>query len=462
MNRSKVFNIFSTLFIIVTLAIGVYLVGIKTGFIKHAGGIPANLVVDAGNSFASPADCWKNLAQGGESKARMLVSVIPQIKKLAPEYIRIDHIYDNYDVVSRDGQGNLNFNWTNLDLTVQDILASGALPFFSLSYMPPAISKDGQVESIPANWSDWQLVVQKTVEHYSGRSGMNLNNVYYEVWNEPDAFGGFKPGGSKNYLDLYFYAQNGAKNASGVKPFKIGGPATAGLYKSWLDGLLTMAQDGRIRMDFFSWHNYYSDADRYNKDMDNLFSWLAQYPNFINMELIVSEMGIDGKNNPAYDGNLSAIHTLSSVSSLQANVNKCFSFEIIDGAGPEKFWGRWGMLTNEKYGQPEIKTRYHAIEFLNRMTGNRMSTTGLGSWVKAFTRYDGKTIRVLVSNYAPDGHSEVVPFKLINLPFRNFTFKRVDFLGGASSQNVAIDADSWETTLGMEPNTAAIFEVTPL
>ncbi len=463
MTKSKIFNILSTFFILAGLGIGTYLVGIKTGFINRAGGIPANLVLDVGNSFVSPADCWKNLAQGGESKNRMLATVVPDIKKLQPQYIRLDHIYDNYDVVTKDGLGHLNFNWQNLDLTVQDIIASGAKPFLSLSYMPPAISKDGRVESEPASWADWQLVVQKTVEHYSGRSGMNLNSVYYEVWNEPDLFGGFKPGGEKNYLDLYFYAQSGAKSASNVNSFKIGGPATSGLYKSWIDAMLSMAQNGKIRLDFLSWHNYYSDADRYDKDVQSISSWLANYPNFQNIELIVSEMGIDSKNNPAYDGNLSAINTLSGVTSLQVNVNKCFTFEIIDGAGPDKLWGRWGMLTNEKFGAPTIKTRYYAIQFLNKMIGDRMSVTGSGSWVKSFARYDGSKIRVLVSNYAPDGHSEVVPFKMINVPYKNFTFKRINFLGGTTSQSVTIDADvnSWETTIAFDPNTAAIFEIEP-
>ena len=456
--KSKLFVILSTLFILAALGVGVYLVGIKTGFIKHASGIPANLVLDVGTSFVSPADCWRNLAQGGESKSRMLSSVIPQVKNLHPQYIRIDHIYDNYDVVSKDGQGHLNFNWATLDATVNDILATGAKPFFSLSYMPPAISKDGQVTSLPTNWADWQLVVQKTIEHYSGRSGMNLSNVYYEVWNEPDNFGKFSPG---NYLDIYFYAQNGAKSASGVNSFKIGGPATSGLYKSWLDAMLTAAQNGKIRLDFFSWHDYYSDADRYDSDVTSLSSWLASYPNFQNMELVVSEMGIDSKNNPAYDNNLSAINTISGVTSLQINTNKCFSFEIVDGAGPQKLWGRWGILTNEKYGTPEPKTRYYALQFLNQMIGDRMSVTGSGTWVKAFARYDTKNIRVLVSNYAPDGHSEVVPFKMINIPYNNFTFKRINFLGGTTTQSVATDSGTWETTLPFTPNTAAVFEITP-
>lgn len=464
MFKSKLWGIAFNIFIISSLGIGVYLVGLKTGFIKKAGGLSADLVVDVGTSFVNPADCWKNLAQGGEEKGRMLASGIDLIKKLQPQYIRIDHIYDNYDLVSYGANGSLNFNWANLDLTVRDILASGAKPFFSLSYMPVVLAKDGRVDNPPVNWNDWQLIVQKTIEHYSGKNGMNLTNVYYEVWNEPDIFGNFKTYGDRNYLDLYFYAQNGARLAQNVNPFKIGGPGTSGLYKSWVDALLKLSSSKNIRIDFLSWHNYYNKADNYNNDVKNVFSWIANYPNYKNIELIVSEMGINSLNDPNYDNNIGAMQTLASVASLQANVDKCFSFEIIDGAGPSQFWGRWGLITNQKFGEPRAKPRYYALQFLNNMAGSRMSVGGTGSWVKSFARYDGNKIRILVVNYDPENlHSEAVPIKLINLPFKNFVYSRVNFGKGVTTRNVSIveDSTSWSTIEGFDPNTAAIFEIKP-
>jgi hypothetical protein len=455
-------GIFSVIFLLATLFAGVYLVGIKTGFIKKAFGTPANLIIDLGSSFANPGDCWRSLAQGGESRGRMIAPAISEVKKLQPQYIRIDHIYDNYNVVRRDG-GQLAFNWQELDLIIQDILATGAKPFLSLSYMPPAISKDGNVDSVPTNWVEWQIVVQKTIEHVSGKGGLNLSGVYYEVWNEPDLFGRFKAGGDKNYLDLYYYAQLGAKSARGVNSFKIGGPATTGLYKSWIDALLLMAQSGKIRLDFLSWHNYSRDIDKYDENIQNIAEWVSAYPNYSNIELVVSELGINSENDPAYDGNLSAIHTLASASVLQTNVNKCFNFEIIDGAGPEKLWGRWGLLTNEKFGAPTPKTRFYAIQFLNRMVGERISVGGSGSWVKAFGRNQGNKFKILVVNYDPTGkHGEVVPFNLINLPYRKFTIKRIDFLGGSSTQTVDIDTPNWSTDMAFSPNSASIFEIEPI
>ena len=48
---------------------------------------------------------------------------------------------------------------------------------------------------------------------------------------------------------------------------------------------------------------------------------------------------------------------------MEGKIDKIFNFEIKDGVGPTKNWGRWGMLTHEKWGTPEIKPRYRAMQF---------------------------------------------------------------------------------------------------
>ncbi len=58
--------------------------------------------------------------------------LFPQIAGLYPRYIRLDHIYDFYDVINRDTNGNLIFNFEKLDQTVCDIYNTGAKTIFSL------------------------------------------------------------------------------------------------------------------------------------------------------------------------------------------------------------------------------------------------------------------------------------------------------------------------------------------
>ncbi len=436
------------LFLLLALPAGIYLVSQKTNFFQKAFGIPANLLIDAGSSYDVPGDVWKNLAQGGEERGRMLAPVIPQIKSLQPQYIRIDHIFDYYDT-------------GKLDEVINDITSTGAKPFISLSYMPPNLSKNGDINDVPANWSDWENLVQKTIEHISGRNGLAISNVYYEVWNEPDLFGKYKVGGKKSYLDLYLHSAAGASRAANTLPYKFGGPATTGLYKSWFDALLKSKERG-VRLDFFSWHRYSYSLDDYESDLLNAQRWLIDYPSFGDLELIISEMGINSENDKAYDGGLSAIHTIATAAILENRIGKAFNFEIKDGPGPEKYWGRWGILTHEKFGAPETKSRFLALQFLNGMSGNKVNVAGTGSWVKAFAKEAGGKIRVLVVNYDRYGrHGEAVPMNFVNLPFTSFTFRRRDFLGKTRDIPVSVTGNSWSTVQDIAPNSASIFELIP-
>lgn len=461
MKKINMVSVLVTLFLLFSIPAGIYLVQQKTHFFNEALGTPAHLYIDASSVQNSTSSEWRNLAQGGEEKGRMLASVIPQIANLQPEYIRIDHLYDLYDVVQKDSAGNINFNWGNLDQTVSDIIASGATPFLSLSYMPPAISLDGNTTSLPKNWADWELVVQRTIEHYSGRSEMNLKNVYYEVWNEPDLFGGFKIDGQKNYIDLYSHAALGASRASNVNSFKFGGPATTDLYQSWFDGMFKMAASG-VRMDFFSWHKYSKDIGDYDNEISNVKQWIANYPNLSGIELIISETGINGANDPAYDGYLSAVQTLATMSVIGGTVSKGFSFEIKDGPGDKQYWGRWGLLTNDKFGAPQIKPRYNAILFLNSMKGNLVNVVGQGSWIKAFARQDGQTLKLFVVNYDPYGnHSELVPIRIDKLKNGNYTEKRINYGGAVTTKTVSVTGSVLDLSEAFTANTAAIFEIIP-
>lgn len=430
-----------------------------TSFFSKAGGENANLVVDVAQSTIAKPSVWTNFAQGGEERVNMLASVQSQVKALGATYIRLDHIYDFYDVVSRGADGNLIFSWNKLDEQINGIRAAGAIPFLSLSYMPSAISSGSDID-YPTNWVDWELLVQRTIERYSGGGALGEAGVYYEVWNEPDLFGNFKLYGNKNYLELYRHSAIGAARAQNTKTFKLGGPATTGLYENWVRDFLNFTSGNNLRVDFYSWHRYDTSLSAFDMDVQEVRVLRDEFPQYQNLELIVSETGYSSNNDTAYDGNLSAIHTLATVATLDQEIDKFFSFELKDGPGPEKYWGRWGLLTHEKYGNPTAKPRYRAIEFLNNMIGRHISVTGEGSWVRAFARSTSSGVQVLIVNYDPDGkHTEAVPVEFRNLPAQEFTYVRKNFLGRSSARSVNNIGGVWSTIELMDPNSAAILEI---
>lgn len=438
---------FLSIFLLVSVALGILLVSKETNFFQRAFGVTANIKVDASQLTGKPDSSWRNLAQGGEEKGRPLAPVIANVQKLSPRYIRIDHIYDFYNIANGD--------WGEFDNYINDIRATGATPLISLSYMPSQFAKNGDITEVPNNWSDWENLVQRTVEHVSGRKGLNLNNVYYEVWNEPDLFGKFKAGGGKSYQDLYIHTVNGATRAGGVNSFKIGGPATTNFYKNWMDAMVNLKSQG-YRVDFLSWHKYSSNLDDFEKDVENS-------KNYQGIELLVTETGINSENDDAFDGGLSAYHTIASTAVYENVVSKVFAFEIKDGPNSDKkFWGRWGILTHEKHGTPDEKPRFKALQYLNIMSGQGISLTGTGSWVKAFAKKEGNIYKILVVNFDPSGkHSEAVPIAINNLPFDNFNVKRINFLGSSTNTPVLDKANSWSAVFEFAPNTASIFEIIP-
>lgn len=373
--------------------------------ISRATGKPASIVVDASvvtNEKVDPT-FMHTFAQGGEESGNWLAPIQKEVAALKPKWIRIDHIYDFYDIVKNDA-GVLSFDFSRLDPIIDAIRVSGATPVISLSYMPPAIAKDGKVINPPTNWDDWALVVQKTIEHISGQSGKNIPDVYYEVWNEPDheQFGGWKLDGDKNYLTLYQYAANGANQAKKARQFFLGGPSTTGLYKNWI---IKLVESG-LRLDFLSWHSYLDDPKRFTQDQRNIASWLISYPEAVFLPKLITEFGFTGAKDPRYSTPFAAAFTAAVFRQLATGGPQgLFSFELKGG---------WGLINTP---------RYYVYDFLYRMAGSRLLLTGEGTWVTALATKQGTITRIMLVNYDATGnHTETVPVTIQNLPNGTYAY----------------------------------------
>lgn len=447
--------------IISLLVIILVVIAIPTAlqYVGKAAGVPANLVFNYEGIVGKMQTPWKNLAQGGEEPKNMLSDVVSEVKAIGPEYIRLDHIYDAFKVVSKK-DGQIVYDWTGLDAAVNTILATGAKPFLSLSYMPADLAVSDMI-SAAKDWNEWGRVVQATIEHYSGRNNKNITGMIYEVWNEPDLFGGYKTYGDKNYLTMYTQSSNAAQRAQNVNPFEIGGPATTGLYQNWLETLIKYVDKNNLRMDFISWHRYSYDLAVFEADAKQARAWAENIPALVNLKFYVTEWGHDSENQAGYDTRFGAIHTLAGARAMLNGIDRAFLFEIKDGPGTEKFWGRWGILTSDKFGKPEKKPRYYALDFLNDLGPIRMSVQGEGSWVKSIASEDENgNLKILVVNYDAKGsHVESVPMEFDNLPKGNFKITRQDFMGSSRSLDIATTSATWKTSEYFTPNSAAIFTV---
>lgn len=424
-------------------------------FFSRASGEPANIVINTRAILGPLPRPWRNLAQGGEAHDWRIAPISGQVKALNPEYIRIDHIYDFYDIV-KGSSGNLQFDFSKLDLVIDDIVETGAKPYIALSYMPPAIAQ-GDIVSQPTNYGDWQIVVQRTIEHVSGTRG--IRDVYYEVWNEPDLFGGWKYYGDKNYLTLYAAAARGAQNARNTQPFKIGGPGITALYKNWIDALARHALENNLRLDFISWHRYDRDVEQYSEDMVNIQSWLREYPQVeVTAELHITEWGHDSANDAGYDTAYGAAHTTAAAIEMVGVVQRAFVFEIQDGKDPagKEYWGRWGLITHNDAGAKQ-KPRYRALQLLDSLGNQRLQVLGKGTWVKALAALNNQgNPEVVIANYdSKSANSENVPVTITNIQPGEYQITKQFLDGRQQAEKVATTEAVLRTEVLMSPNSVS-------
>lgn len=426
---------------------------------RAAFGTKANIEIDLSQTSGPlPKRIWQNFAQGGEEAKNMLEPAVNQTAELQPQLIRIDHLFDHHVKINPEASGQAKYDFSQLDEIVNTIIFTGAKPMFALSYMPSSMSRDGQIISAPENWLEWQALVKATVSRYSGKDGFNLADIYYEVWNEPDLFGSWHYGSEPNYLTLYYHTAKAAQQAADTNSFKIGGPATTGFYPNWIKTLLEYCHQNNLRIDFISWHRYAKNLEAYDQDFEKLNQILTDYPDYFTLERLITEFGPDSENSPWYDNQISAIHSIASITQLIGKVHRIFTFEIIDGPGPEKYWGRWGLLTHNNHGVSK-KPRYHAYSFLNQLEGQRVSLSGEGSWVKALATTEDNKIQVLLVNYDPlNRHYETTPVTLENIQPGTYQFSQQYFQGPSRSGQEEVESTKITKKIILQPNSAVLLE----
>ncbi len=450
----------TTLFLLATLPFLLFALKLVNDFRKTATGKPANIFVDAKNPQGPiPKALWQNLAQGGEEPKDMIAPVISQTKALSPQYIRLDHIYDFFDVY----QGSGNYNFSGLDQAVQTILKTGAKPMLVLSYMPSALAQNGSIIDPPKDWIEWENLIQATVEHYSGKNNLNLAGIYYEVWNEPDLFGNWHYGKDPNYQTLYYHSAKGAQSAQNVNSFKIGGPSVTAFYENWFKNLFKFAHENGLRMDFVSWHKYTKNPQDFEKDFEKLSKILTDYPEYFNIERIITEYGPSSEPDPYYDNQLGAAHLLSLVTRLSGKIHRLFTFEIKDGTQPRSDESTgWGLLTHETKGATP-KPRYQALTLLNKLNGQRLMLKGEGTWVTGLASQNGSTTQLLLVNYDQrNSHHETVPVYVRNLDPGTYQVTTTHFPGKTTITQTTIDTNFYARNFPLTPNTALLLELKKL
>lgn len=338
---------------------------------------------------------WSNFAQGGEVPIPQLPSMGSTLSELHPEYVRLDHIYDAYKVVSKNSNGSFIYDFSLLDQEVAAITQAGAKPFLSLSYIPGDLAQKDHTER--PNYTQWQDLVQKTVEHYSGKNNKNIQDVSYEVYNEPDLFGKWS---KEEYVQLYEASAHGVQNARNTNHFYLGGPALSYLDKSFTTYFLSYVSSHSLPLDFISWHVYSLDPTKITTDTQEVKNELSLYPAFANTKIAVTEFGSYPQKHVWHDTAYDASHLVAVIASSRLP-DQLFTFELKDGVNGqnEPFIGGWGLVTNEKYELIK-KPKYFVFSLLDSLVGQQLAVSGVASPLYTLaTSTDMQNMSVLLTHY---------------------------------------------------------------
>ncbi|MBI3379521.1 hypothetical protein HY029_02060 [Candidatus Gottesmanbacteria bacterium] len=418
---------------------------------------PANIIIETKNIIGPINNSWAAFSQGGEEAPPVLSPLIGKMKELSPKYIRLDHIYDSNNIVSKNGN-EFVYNFSTLDKVVDDIISMGALPFFSLSYMPKDFTASGSIIDIPKDWNNWKDLVEATIQHYSGKNTRNLSNIYYEVWNEPELpqFGSWKFDSPKDYRLLYFYAAQAANETKNANKFYLGGPAVGSYYPNWINNFVSYVAQNNLRLDFYSWHRYTIKPSEYLSDAQKTRNILSSYPAYANMPLMLTEWGIDSQNSDINNTNIAAAYAIYSVSQFNKMINLAFNFEVKDGPPPTG--GKWGLMYHERDPDKPLfsKPKYKAFAQLAQLSGNQLLLSGDGTYVSGLaTSISSSDTTAILANYDISSRNiENVPVTFTglspavynlkyNYPLDNRTgFYEIPTTSGNISKNFLMPANS--------------------
>ncbi len=121
----------------------------------------------------------------------------------------------------------------------------------------------------PKDFKKWAQICEHIIRHYNEKwaNGFEYNLEYWEIWNEPDldletTNKRTWAGTEAQFHDLFEIT---AKHLKSCFPnLKIGGPAVAFRF-DWADRFIGEMSKRNVPLDFFSWHCYTTDPNKFTE-----------------------------------------------------------------------------------------------------------------------------------------------------------------------------------------------------
>ncbi|KAL2678596.1 hypothetical protein Neosp_009345 [[Neocosmospora] mangrovei] len=353
--------------------------------------MPHNLQASSGDpSIKELAPFWSIVAGAGRAAEGLRSDWQQHLQfvktALGYKYVRFHGLFHDDMFVYNEVDGRVIFNFQYVDTLIDAMLYIGVRPFVEFAFMPSAIATKLNTTfwwnghgSPPTDLSKWEDMIRATMEHWQVRYGMEeLEQWYFEVWNEPN-LDGFWSGTRSQYYELYEATVKIVKE-TGSK-LLVGGPATSNFVPdSRFDGELEdlevqkkLADSRRVR-----------HLDATPEDLSLLREIVSKSP-YPNAEIHVTEWNSSpSSRDHNHDYVPAATYLARTMLESQGKIDSIAYWTFTDvfeeeGAGVEPFHGGFGLVNLQGIPKPT----FHAFRILQ----------SLGDQILQYNKSDGAIVR---------------------------------------------------------------------
>ncbi|MGI6018252.1 MAG: GH39 family glycosyl hydrolase [Marvinbryantia sp.] len=300
-------------------------------------------------------------------------------------------IYQEY--TDENGNTQAEYNFTYLDLVMDNYRQVGLKPFLELGFMPQKMASGDQTVfywkgnvTPPKTYESWCQMVQATLRHLMERYGSDKVVTWpLEVWNEPNLPGFWKDADMEEYFVLFEKTLYAIKAVD--SRFRVGGPAICGVDdERWIRCFLEFCRERNLPLDFVTRHHYttevpqtdghygyaaLSEAEMGFANLQTTRDIVDSFEEYRGMQIHITEFNTSYVPNcPLHDTNQNAAYIAQQLSRL-GDVNESYSYwtfgDIFEefGVPHAPFHGGFGLVANGCIPKPTFWT----FQFYKQLTG---------------------------------------------------------------------------------------------
>lgn len=304
-----------------------------------------------------------NVARGGHginTDLNWMPGFYDKLAEIGVDEFRIDWLLSDwfYQVVSRNGSGELQYNFSKLDQIIVPLAQKGMKPMMCMCYMASALGNNDQQ---PNDYNEYKSAIKAFVQHYKD---LGYTGWAWESHNEPEGFTKLTPDQTYKMYKYFAAAVKEVDPTARVGGYGSVGHDWIGYVRSFLD--LFKNDSEKPVMDFFSFHQYGKPSWEYVPEIENAFQsrglavpdlYLTEWNNSYGQAVGEGNLGTTGG---GYDTHINASYVAKKMyNSLDyPNLKKIYFWNFADADPAKKFAGDMGLFTVDRHRKAAANTFY--------------------------------------------------------------------------------------------------------